>query len=253
MIKYFYGCLQDKPDPRDLAYGLFKTLPTPALSLDLSSGMPEIWDQGQIGSCTAHSTLAVYGWRVKNEGLRYVDMSRLFQYYDSRKLEGTIGTDSGATIRDSIKSLVTYGACPEAMWPYDTTKFSVTPTADLYTNAKQHLVLKYESVAQVELLIKQALTADGPIAFGISVYESFESSEAGKTGLIPMPKDGEQRIGGHAIALVGYDDSTKLFKCRNSWGVDWGDKGYFYLPYEYLLDERLAQDFWVITEVEKYK
>ena len=85
--------------------------------------------------------------------------------------------------------------------------------------------------------------------FGFTVYESFESQEVAKTGVVPMPAPGEQVVGGHAVLAVGYDDSAQTFMVRNSWGTGWGQAGYFTMPYAYLTTRGLSSDFWTIRIV----
>jgi C1A family cysteine protease len=253
MAKYSYGCLKDKYDNRDFVYGLFKALPAPPSSVDISNLMPEIWDQGSLNCCVGEGPTAAYSWVVNKLKLPYTPYSVLFTYYNARKIYGNTGEDSGSTIRDGIKGLVTYGASIQSLWDFNPNNVIVEPSKAAYVDAKQHLVTKYESIAQDETLIKQVLAFEGPIVLGISIYGSFETDEVAKTGIVPMPKDGEKLFGRHCVVLVGYDDDKKLFKLRNSWSKNWGDGGYFYLPYEYILDSYLAQDFWLISEVSTYK
>jgi C1A family cysteine protease len=177
--------------------------------------------------------------------------SRLFIYYNERVMEHSVSEDAGAMIRDGIKSVATLGAPPEDPdWPYVIKKFKDKPTATAYTHAKKYQAVLYQRVNQTLEQLKGCLAAGFPFVFGISVYESFESEAVAKTGTVPMPKATEKNLGGHAILAVGYDDKNKRFIIRNSWGVDWGMQGYFTLPYAYLLDANLSDDFWAIKLVE---
>ena len=175
--------------------------------------------------------------------------SRLFIYYNERVMEGTVSQDSGAQIRDGVKSVATLGAPPETDWPYDIAKFAQKPPPKAYSDAKQDLVTAYSRVTQ-DLLQMQGCLADGyPFVFGFTVYESFESDAVAQTGVVPMPASGEKVVGGHCVVAVGYDDSQRRFIIRNSWGTGWGMKGYCTMPYEYLLNSHLANDFWTIRSV----
>jgi C1A family cysteine protease len=174
--------------------------------------------------------------------------SRLFIYYNERSDEGTIGQDAGGALRDGIQTVATLGAPPESDWPYsdDPTTFTELPPPQAYTDAQQHLVSSYDAVSQDLTSLKAVLALGYPIVFGFSVYESFESDAVAASGFAPMPGPNEQFLGGHAVMLVGYDDSQTAFIVRNSWGSSWGQAGYFTLPYEYVCDPNLASDFWTV-------
>jgi len=176
--------------------------------------------------------------------------SRLFIYYNERVIEGTEDQDAGAMIRDGIKSIAKQGVCPELEWPYLIRKFRTKPETKCYRDALDNQALTYYRVTQTINQMKGCLAAGYPFVFGFSVYESFESSAVARTGKAPMPKPRETLLGGHAVMAVGYSDAQKRFTVRNSWGTKWGMKGYFTLPYDYLLSSDLASDFWTIRLVE---
>ena len=100
------------------------------------------------------------------------------------------------------------------------------------------------------ILLMPALLWGRPFVFGFTVYESFEGPDVARTGVVPMPGHQEKSVGGHAVMAVGYDDSTQTFLVRNSWGSGWGLGGYFMIPYAYLTNHGLANDFWTIKRVE---
>jgi len=176
--------------------------------------------------------------------------SRLFIYYNERAMEGTVDTDSGAMIRDGMKSISKLGVCTEDTWPYDISQFTAKPPAKAYTEAKKHQALVYRRVLGQLHQMQGCLAQGYPFVFGFSVYESFMSPEVAKTGKVPLPPRGEQLIGGHAVLAVGYDDAEQSFIVRNSWGTGWGIKGYCLMPYGYLTDPQLARDFWAVYTVE---
>jgi C1A family cysteine protease len=177
--------------------------------------------------------------------------SRLFIYFNERVMLGTVAEDSGACIRDGIKSVNRDGACKETTWPYDISKFMVKPDGGCYTEAELFQAVSYQRVPILPMMFKAALAAGYPIAFGIMVYESFESEGVAKTGVVPMPDTKrEQCLGGHAVCAVGYDDAEQSFIVRNSWGEEWGDKGHFYLPYAFVANARLTSDAWAISKAE---
>ena len=176
--------------------------------------------------------------------------SRLFIYYNERVIEHTVDSDSGAQIRDGVKSVHKLGAPPETDWPYDINQFSQKPPEQAYTDAKNYQAILYQRVTPTLGQLKGCLASGYPFVFGFTVYESFESQEMANTGHLGMPGTGEKQLGGHAVLAVGYEDSSQSFIVRNSWGADWGIKGYFTMPYPYLLQETLASDFWTIRSVE---
>jgi C1A family cysteine protease len=246
-----FGWVPDLPDARDFMYSapeaVLTKLPTKA---DLRSKMPKIYDQGELGSCTANAIGAAFEFEQIKEGQTDFTPSRLFIYYNERAMEGTIDTDSGAMIRDGIKSVAKVGVCTETTWPYDIPKFTEKPPKTAYTEAKKHQALIYRRVLGNLHQMQGCLASGLPFVFGFSVYESFMSPEVAKTGEVPLPPRGEQLIGGHAVLAVGYDDKIQRFIVRNSWGTGWGVKGYYTMPYGYLTDPGLARDFWAIHAVE---
>ena len=248
-----YGWVPDLPDARDHLFAAppryLTDLPT---TLDLRDQCPkEIYDQGQLGSCTATAIGAAFEFDLLKQGLTDFMPSRLFIYYNERSMEGTVDTDSGAMIRDGIKTVSKEGVCAETSWPYDITTFTEKPSDTCYQEAQRHQVTGYQRVPRVLNQLKGCLASGLPFVFGFSVYDSFESQEVARTGVVPMPDTAtEQLLGGHAVLAVGYDDADQRFVVRNSWGEGWGDGGYFTMPYAYLTERSLASDFWAIVQVE---
>jgi len=242
-----YGWVPDLPDHRDQLYSApvaaVQTLPP---KLDLTPQCPSVYDQGQLGSCTANAIGAAFEFELLKQKQPDFMPSRLFIYYNERAMEGTIASDSGAQIRDGIKSVAKQGVCPEPMWPYDITKFKTKPAKPCYVEALKHKVTLYQRLVPTLNQLKGCLASGYPFVFGFTVYDSFESAAVAKSGHAPMPAPGEASIGGHAVMGVGYDESNHWFIVRNSWGAGWGMKGYFTLPYSYVTDANLADDFWTI-------
>jgi C1A family cysteine protease len=209
-------------------------------------------DQGQLGSCTANSLVGALEFLEKKDSVPFVDLSRLFVYYNERVIEGTVDEDNGAFIRDGIKSLAKQGVCPEQQWPYivDKTTFKKKPSAGCYTAAKKHRFISYHRINTVDEM--RSCLADGfPFVFGFTVYESFESRAVAKSCVLNMPKRKERVVGGHAVMAAGYNDREKRFLIRNSWGSGWGRKGDFTMPFAYLADRNLSDDFWTIRASEE--
>jgi C1A family cysteine protease len=246
-----YGWNPDIPDGRDLMYAappeVVAQLPT---QVDLRPQCPPVYDQGQLGSCTANSIGGALEFDQIKEGQQPFTPSRLFIYYNERDIEGTVSSDSGAQIRDGVKSVNQLGAPPETDWPYDITKFTEKPPQQAYDDAAQHTAILYQRLTQTLSQLKGCLAAGYPFVFGFVVYESFESQGVASTGQAPMPMAGEQQLGGHAVLAVGYDENQQRFIVRNSWGPGWGMEGYFTLPYPYLLQPTLSSDFWTIRSVK---
>jgi C1A family cysteine protease len=247
-----YGWQPDLPDHRDFRYeaprAILKKLPT---KVDLRKLCPPIYDQGDLGSCTANAIGAAFEFDLLKQN-RADDFtpSRLFIYYNERVMEHSVNSDNGAAIRDGIKSVNKQGVCPEKMLPYIITRFAVKPNDACYKEALKHQVLSYHRVSRALNQMKGCLADGFPFVFGFTVYESFESPTIAKTGKLNLPKKNEKVVGGHAVLAVGYDEPSKRFIVRNSWGTDWGLKGYFSIPYGYLNEENLSDDFWTIRIVE---
>lgn len=250
-----------KPDPadhRDKHFPIPLTLEALPEHVDLRPFCSPIVNQGMEGSCTANAGVSgafefLELRALKNAGQDAVEFdpkhfvrgSRQFNYYATRALHGWQGTDSGAFLRDVVKVLNKTGCCREATWPYDTSKLAVQPNQAAYDEAANHKISEYIRIGSIYSLRK--CLADGfPCIFGFTVYESFESPEVARTGLMPLPAPGEKVLGGHAVCAVGYDDVKKVLIVRNSWGESWGDKGYFYMPYSFIVSD--ASDFWTLRK-----
>jgi C1A family cysteine protease len=246
-----YGWNPDLPDGRDFMYAapaeVVTSLPP---KVDLREQCPEVYDQGQLGSCTANAIGAALEFDQMRQKEQASTPSRLFIYYNERVIEGTVSSDSGAQIRDGVKSVNQAGAPPETDWPYDITKFADKPPQTAFDDATKHEAILYQRLTQTLPQLKGCLASGFPFVFGFVVYESFESQEVASTGQAPMPTAGEKQLGGHAVLAVGYNEDQQRFIVRNSWGPSWGMAGYFTLPYPYLLQHTLSSDFWTIRSVE---
>jgi C1A family cysteine protease len=245
-----YGWVPDLPDARDFQFAVApevaKELPP---KVDLRDQCPDVYDQGQLGSCTANAIAAAVEFDQRKQKDQEFLPSRLFIYYCEREIENTINSDSGAQIRDGIKSVNAIGAPPETDWPYTISKFRDKPSDQAYKEADLAQALEYKRIQRSLDDIKGCLAEGFPFVFGFSVYESFEGDEVKKTGVAQMPAENEEFKGGHAVLAVGYEDSEERFIVRNSWGPGWGMQGYFSLPYGYLTERALSSDFWAIRSV----
>ena len=247
----WYGWLPDLPDHRDLLYSavapIRAVLPQ---KVDLRGKCSPIENQGNLGSCTANALVGALEFLEIKDGAPFVDLSRLFVYYNERAIEGTVNQDSGAYIRDGIKSLAKLGVCPESEWPYRISDFTKKPSAKCYKDATRHRITSYHRMLTIDEM--RGCLADGfPFVFGFTVYTAFESEAVARSGVVNMPRLIEKVIGGHAVVGAGYDDTQKRFWVRNSWGADWGQDGYFTMPYDYLDPKsNLADDFWTIRTAD---
>lgn len=215
-------------------------------STDLRVGMPPIRDQKDLGACTAFAWTGALQHMAMVEALTSggVEPSELAFYWQERVDGGyPLDQDSGATLTNGAHVAMKLGALRESVWPYDPAQFATPPPAASAIDT----AIVCLSVNQVEADIKAALAEGYGVPFGISVYDSFMDETGGQ---IPMPDTTKEKLlGGHAIVLVGYSDSAKTFIIRNSWNTLWGDAGYGYLPYAYVLSNELAQDFWTPRKV----
>jgi C1A family cysteine protease len=257
-----YGWHPDLPDHRDQVYAVpahVTAAPIPAL-VDLRAQCPPVYDQTQLGSCTANAIAAAIQFEQMKQNLPVFAPSRLFIYYNERVIEHTVTLDHGAQIRDGIKTVAAQGVCPETMWPYSdkntdpkpcpTCPYAKKPTPTCYTTATKHTVTTYQRLTPTLDILRGCLASGYPFVFGFTVYESFESQAVAKSGILSLPGPKEKVMGGHAVMGVGYDDSKQQFIIRNSWGTSWGIKGYFMMPYAYPTNPNLADDFWTIRMVK---
>lgn len=249
------GWIPDIPDDRDYIYEApFKLRGSMPSKVDLRKICPPVYNQGNLGSCTANALLAAVECGKKIKRQKTFRLSRLFLYYNEREMMGTVYSDSGAFLRDGVKSLNKQGVCPEKEWTYSANtkygaKFTKKPPKKCYDSALDHQIVSYRRIPVILDEMRACLAEGFPFVFGFSVYQSFMTEEVSTTGIMPIPRSGEKLLGGHAVMAVGYDDEKKMLLVRNSWGKKWGDKGYFWMPYNFLRSKNCA-DFWTIRDVE---
>ena len=245
--KYNLQWVPDKLDNRDYRYTITPKV-TPNL-VDLRRYCTPIENQGNLGSCTGQAIAGAIELLNKRNG-KHNDISRLFIYYYERLLLGTVNYDSGAYIRDGIKVTNHYGASLESHWPYDIRKFRQEPINEAKVDALKRKVTRYERVIDFNGCIN-ALSNGYPVIIGFHVYSSFMTNNVARTGNMPYPNTKRERLlGGHAVLLVGYNKTKKVFIARNSWGTSWGDKGYFYMPFDMIIKPNMSSDYWIIKSVD---
>lgn len=244
-----YGWQPDLPDYRDHLYSAVVRPIVLPKQIDLRTECPEVYDQGQLGSCTANAIGAIYEFVQKKETNSSFMPSRLFVYYNTREMDGTTSVDSGARLRDGMKTVSKIGVCPETEWPYIIKMFSKRPKLKCYSIATENKVIAYKRIPQVLNQMKACLAEGYPFIFGFTVFESFEGEEVRHSGIVELPREGERSLGGHAVTCVGYDDEKQAFLIRNSWGKDWGLDGHCWMPYSYVTNNSLSSDFWTIRQV----
>ncbi|MBD2094756.1 C1 family peptidase [Trichocoleus sp. FACHB-591] len=240
------GYHRDRQDDRDRRYARPRNVKQNSLPkfVDLRRHMTAVENQGELGSCTANAIAGAYEYLAKRLTGQNYDISRLFIYYLARKFDGCEQEDSGATLRRGMKVLTKYGACSEAAWPYDIETFCDEPHDDAFQEAAEHLIDEYDRIDVDLHAMKVCLSEGYPFVFGSDIFQSFEDLD--HRGHVNMPLPSEENLGGHAMLACGYSDKDQVFLVRNSWGTDWGDKGYCYIPYEYLTNADLTGDCWTL-------
>jgi C1A family cysteine protease len=235
LVERRYTLQPDTPDERDYVYKAAKTTANLPDSVDLRPYLPPVYDQGYLGSCTANALTAFREYLEIKDGKAVDPLSRLFVYWHEREIEGTVNTDSGASLRDGMKVLAKIGVCPESVWPYVEDRFAEKPSEAAEATAGKYRIAEYHRVQTVDDLFA-ALASGQPVVVGILVWESFEST--GKDGIVPAtsPATGDKPLGGHAMLACGYKtiNGRRYVLLRNSWGPDWGDGGYCWMPPEYV-------------------
>jgi C1A family cysteine protease len=216
--------------------------------VDLRSYMTQVEQQGELNSCTANAMAGAYEYLAMRQLGQAEDVSRLFIYYNARYADGSLDKDQGTYLRTCIKVLQEYGTCREKTWPYSPNSVFEEPHEIAYDEAANFLIDEAERI-EVDLYAMRHCLAEGyPFAFGLQLFSSFQQTP--KTGRVSMPDtDSEKHSGGHAMLCVGYSDKDQMFVVRNSWGSNWGDGGYCYIPYEYMTNPELNGDCWTIKSV----
>jgi C1A family cysteine protease len=243
-----------------------KNAPLPPRT-DLRQWCSPVEKQGKLGSCTANAGVGIVEYFERRAFGKHIDASRLFLYKTTRNLLKQKG-DTGAYLRTTMQAMVLFGVPPEEYWPYDVEDYDKEPSAFCYSFAQNYQAINYYRLDPVGIdpktlltSIKTNLAAGLPSMFGFTVYSSIIESEK-NGGLIPFPASGDRSEGGHAVVAIGYDDDLKIknkapkaketkgaLLIRNSWGTDWGDNGYGWFPYEYVL-QGLALDWWSLLKNE---
>lgn len=261
------GWKPDRPDHRDQRYAI--PLMSPIERVQMQRNLPSsqlgiripwlenlgIYNQLNIGSCTANGVLAALRWLYVMAGFtkssgNVPEFSRLYQYAKARQNEGTpLSEDGGCTIRGAISTLHTNGACPEKLWPYLTNRFDEAPPMTCDIEAEKHQSMAYHRVPNDVLSIRRELAAGYPVVFGFTVYESFMSDKVAKTGVVPIPQNNEKTAGGHCMNIIGSCMERQAFLCSNWWGAEWGDEGLCWMPH-WFWEEKVASDPWVIRTAE---
>jgi C1A family cysteine protease len=246
-----------KPDPRDHTFkselvngraintvtAKGSTLITPATigSIFTIPSLAKILDQGNLGDCVANA----FAYSIMSQTKNAIMPSRLFVYANCRCIDYTpLNHDDGTTVRTACTAISNYGVCQETVFPYNVNNFANLPPLIAFQSSSKFKTFKYTFIAQNLTSIKSCLTTyTVPIVMAIMVYSSFMTNTVAKNGIVPMPNtQTETQEGGHCVCIVGYNDATQMFKCANSWGTSWGINGYFFLPYNYVINTALAGD-----------
>ena len=247
-----YNYRPDIPDHNDYRFSNIRQFETSALPRHYSifKHAPPVVDQGNLGSCTANAIASCVYYDLKQSAaLEDFQPSRLFIYYQERFLQGTVDSDSGASVRIGMKACHNYGTPHEVLWPYDVSYWRTKPSAFAYEDGLKFLASSYFRLDNTKLHdLKDCIYQGFPFVFGFSVYESFEKIES--DGIMPMPAPTEKNLGGHCVWAGAYNDKRKAFKCRNSWGSDWGINGNFWMPYEFIMNPDYAMDFWTLRSID---
>lgn len=242
---YALGCKKDPKDLRDIPMGLvLPPIPTPK-SFDYAGNMTPVRNQKSEGTCVAFaSVVGVKEFFDSKEYKKIIELSPRFVYSLCKKFDGA-PDEEGTYPRVAMKVLLNYGVCPESFWPYRPRQKDL-PKKDADKSARKYRIKAYARLKSL-IEMKRSLLVNGPFLAGVEVFESWFTKKAQKTGIIPMPGQNDEVMGGHAICITGYDDEKAFFKFKNSWGKAWADKGYGYLPYEYI--KKYCSDAWSATDL----
>ncbi len=250
-MKRHLGTGRDSVSPLDWQYRAHQSVVRrlPAI-VDLRRHCPPVYDQLHLNSCSANAIAAALRYDELREGRRNVPSpSRLFIYYNERVLADLVDTNGPVCLRDGYRAVSKMGACPEAMWPYLVRRFRRTPTEACFRAARRYRASAYYRIRRSVAQLRACLAERFPFVMAIAVHASMMGREVRRTGLVPMPTRHDRLRGGHAVLAVGYDHERRVIIFRNSWGRNWGDRGYGYLPYAFVASSSLTWDFWTMRRV----
>lgn len=249
MTKRVYPVQRREPSIHDPKYSAASPIAIPNL-IDLRQYASPVLDQGQTSACTSFAISGVCEYLENLESEKFVPLSQLFVYNSERQNEKDFNTDGGAIIADGVAIVCSTGICEESYLPFAESNLYVHPDQAALDNAKLHKGVQGHSVSLVESNILHSLASNLPVIIGLTLYESFESDQVANTGIVPMPDvQSEQMLGGHAIAIYGADRTKRLYLIKNSWSTSWGDKGYCWVPFEYVQNPLLGNDYWAISKI----
>ena len=221
--------------------------------IDLRSYMSEdVESQGMIGSCVTNAITSAIEYISNRATKQFFPMSRLFLYYTARSYEKENGkiTDEGCSIVKALLAAQSQGICLESAWPYYTEKVNAKPTAYAFVEAEKYKIDEFLKINPVLDDMLSCLSDGYPFIFGLKITDSF-----GKLGgIISTPSQEEERSdvhSKHAMLCVGYNLEKQVFIVRNSWGKEWGDKGYCYIPFDYMTNEKMIFDIITIRSVDE--
>jgi len=247
MLKHRFGWIPDRLDPKDFKYSAFLKIPREfPYEIDLRPNCPLVYAQGETNSCVGNAVGAGVDFYYTKTGLPHLDPSRLFIYFNGRDLDGSPYEDVGCTLRNAIKGVVKLGTCSEKIWPYIIGNVLMRPFQRCYEEAIRNKVDSYYRIGYTLDDLKQCLFEGFPFTIGVRIFENFPMETS--TGIIPMPQG--DILGGHAMLIVGYRRIDRMFIIRNSWGSNWGDGGYGYIPFDYVLNNGWSGDFWTIRSLQ---
>ena len=245
-----YGTARDRADTRDHRYAIPNRLrgKLPG-TVDLRRNMPPVYNQQHLNSCSANAIGAALWFDARRHHPRVPSPSRLFIYYHERVIEHVVKFNAAVSLRNGYKTVASVGVCSEQHWPYDIRRYRRKPTPACFTAAAHHKAIDYSRLPQTLKHMRACLAEGHPFVMAIAVHKTFKSKLVKRTGVISVPNRLDPLLGGHAVLVVGYEEDSRHFIVRNSWGTGWGDRGYCYLPYHYMLNTDLAWDPWTVRRI----
>ena len=217
-------------------------------SVDLRKYFTPVKDQGKIGACSAFALVSIFEFILKKNRQSDINLSEQFVYYNSRKSKGMSHSDSGSSITEILNSMKQQGVCLEHLFPYNPDNLVQEPPVEAYDDAQTRKIICAKNVKHNLHDIKSAVYEGYPVAITIKIFDSFQPWK----GFIRIPSEQEiqnGKFGYHTMVICGYNDEARFFVVRNSWGSNFGEKGYCYIPYAYFENDSLSSSAFIITEI----